>query len=111
MEPRGVWAASDSSARARSVMPPAARKQPLPAAEIDGAEVSWALPYRNAQAAYPRAAPAVGEVIAAARAPPPPRRLSSGHLNFEPQALRSKQTSTGQAPRRERRGAFPSPRR
>src|SRR6516225_6906210 len=61
MEPRGVWAASDSSARARSVMPPAARKQPLPDAEIDGAEVSWALPYRNAQAAYPRAAPAVGD--------------------------------------------------
>src|SRR5262252_415714 len=61
MERRGVWAASDSSARARSAMPPAARKQPLPDAEIDGAEVSWALPYRNAQAAYPRAAPAVGD--------------------------------------------------
>src|SRR5262249_35346772 len=56
MERRGVWAASDSSGRARSAMPPAARKQPLPDAEIDGAEVSWALPYRNAQAAYPRSA-------------------------------------------------------
>src|SRR5260221_12890576 len=41
MEPRAVWAASDNSARSRSAMPPAARKRPLPAAEIDGAEVSW----------------------------------------------------------------------
>src|SRR5262249_21145604 len=56
MERRGVWAASDSSGRARSAMPPAARKQRLPEAEIDGAEVSWALPYRNARAASPRSA-------------------------------------------------------
>src|SRR5262249_24188309 len=37
----GVWAASDSSAPLRSALAPAARKRPLPAAGIDGAEVSW----------------------------------------------------------------------
>src|SRR5947209_1842908 len=41
MEPRAVWAASDNSARSRSAIAPAARKRPLPAAEIDGVEVSW----------------------------------------------------------------------
>src|SRR5262249_55385466 len=64
MERRAVWAASDSSARSRSAIAPATRKRPLPAAEIDGAEVSWALPYGNAQAAYPRAAPSVGKMMA-----------------------------------------------
>jgi hypothetical protein len=74
-------------------MLPAARKRPLPDAEIDGAEVSWALPYRNAQAAYPRAVPSVAKV----------RAGGAGAAATEETSLRSsyasigkrKQTSTG----------------
>jgi len=50
-------------------MPPAARKRPLPDAEIDGAEVSWARKSHGASVKecsppYPRAAPSVGEAVA-----------------------------------------------
>src|SRR5262249_51328517 len=63
MGPPGVWVASDSSAHSRSAIAPAARKRPLPAAEIDGAEVSWR--FRTEMLPpCPRAAPLIGEVTA-----------------------------------------------
>jgi len=77
-------------------MPPAARKRPLPAAEIDGAEVSWR--FRTELTTMP-ASSAVGRRGDSRRRG---RRRYRGDfaqiiLHFDPQALRGKQRASADA--------------